>query len=389
MRPRPLPAAGRRLAAIAALVLACAPTALAEPSADELRTRRDTLAAQDAALGHDLARAERALAAGRARLDQARARHREALDGLERRLTAIYVTPDPSPLVEVLTGGDLAAAQAGLDLLEALGDRDRRLVGDYRAATAELRASEAAMQRRKDALVETRRELGVERQLVSGDLAVAMRRERIIAREARAATAPALTAGGGLTVTTPFGLPVAAPAATDSGSGGPTAPTGSARGLPTSFLEGRTLPGAAPVDAQTGAAVDSEPISATPQPTRAYPGLGVVGPAAGTPISGTLPTFTAVASWYGPGFTRERMASGEPYDPNAYSAASRTLRLGTLLRIGYGGRVVTVRVNDRGPYVKGRDLELSQAAAAALGLPGVGTVTVQILPGYSGPLTRA
>ena len=88
-----------------------------------------------------------------------------------------------------------------------------------------------------------------------------------------------------------------------------------------------------------------------------------------------------MASWYGPGFTRERMAGGEPYDPNAFSTASRTLRLGTLLRIGYGGRVVTVRVNDRGPYVRGRDLKLSQAAAAALGLPGVGTVTVQILPG--------
>jgi rare lipoprotein A (peptidoglycan hydrolase) len=43
---------------------------------------------------------------------------------------------------------------------------------------------------------------------------------------------------------------------------------------------------------------------------------------------------------------------------------------------------VTVKVNDRGPYVKGRDLMLSQAAAAALGIPGTGRVTVQILPGY-------
>ena len=113
------------------------------------------------------------------------------------------------------------------------------------------------------------------------------------------------------------------------------------------------------------------------------PGVGAVGPAAGTPTPSTLPTFHAVASWYGPGFTSEHLASGEPYDPNAFSAASRTLRLGTLLRVAYGGRVVTVRVNDRGPYVRGRDLNLSQAAAAALGLPGgIGTVTVQILPGY-------
>ena len=95
-----------------------------------------------------------------------------------------------------------------------------------------------------------------------------------------------------------------------------------------------------------------------------------------------------MASWYGPDYAGT-LASGEPYDPYAFSAASRTLRLGTLLRVAYGGRVVTVRVNDRGPYVRGRDLELSQAAAAALGLPGVGQVTAQILPAYSGPSPRS
>ena len=60
-----------------------------------------------------------------------------------------------------------------------------------------------------------------------------------------------------------------------------------------------------------------------------------------------------------------------------------------MLRVAYGGKAVTVKVNDRGPYVKGRDLMLSQAAAAALGIPGVGTVTVQILPGYGEPASRA
>jgi hypothetical protein len=378
MRSRlPLPA-GRRLSAIILVVLACAPAASAEPSADDLRAQRDALAVQDRSLTRALGRAEVALASGRARLDQARAHHRVALDGLARRLTAVYVTPAPSPVIEVLTGGDLDAAQAGLDLLQAIGNRDRELVETYRASVAELRAAEAAMRRRKDRAVAARRRLGVARQFVSGQLAVAVRRERALAGETRAAAAPALTTGGGFSVPVPFGLPRA-----------DAAPTGSTRGLPISFLEGRNLPGEAPVDAQTGAPVDSEPVAPGPQTTRAYPGIGTVGPAAGVPVEGSLPTFTAVASWYGPGFTRARMAGGEPYDPAAYSAASRTLRLGTLLRIGYGGRVVTVRVNDRGPYVKGRDLELSQAAAAALGLPGIGTVTAQILPGYAGPTTRA
>ncbi len=381
MRSRLLPAVVRRLAAAVSIVLACAPLALGEPSADALRNERDELVAQDAALGRDLARAQGALAIGRARLDRARAHHHEALSGLERRLTALYVTPDASPVIEVLTGGDLDEAQAGLDLLEALGNRDRALVESYRASTRALRVAEVGVQRRKDSLVAARRQLGVERQVVSGRLVTAIRRERAIVREARAAAAAELTTGGGFTVATPFGTPV--------GEVATTAPTESTRGLPASFLEDRSLPGQAPVDAQTGAAVDSEPIAAGPPVTRAYPGLGVVGPATGLPTTGTLPTFTAVASWYGPGFTRARMADGEPYDPNAYSAASRTLRLGTLLRIVYGGRVVTVRVNDRGPYVRGRDLELSQAAAAGLGLPGIGTVTVQILPTYSGPTMRA
>ena len=170
MRPRPLAAATRRLAALAALALACTPLAAGAPSADDLRVQRDALTVQDATLGNELARAESALAGGRARLDQARARHRAALGGLERRLTGIYVTPDPNPVVEVLTGGDLDSAQAGLDLLEALGNRDRDLVETYRESAVALRAAEGAVQRRKDRLVEARRRLGVERQIVARQL---------------------------------------------------------------------------------------------------------------------------------------------------------------------------------------------------------------------------
>jgi hypothetical protein len=271
-----MPAAGRGIAVLAAVVLACAPSALAGPSTDKLRGRSDVLAAQDATLGDELARAEGALAAGRARLDQAHARRRAALDGLARRLTAIYVSPEPSPVVEVLTGGDLTSAQAGLDLLEALGARDRRLVEEYRVSSAALRAAEAAMQRRKDALVEARRRIGVERRFVDGRLATAVRRERAITASARATTAPTLTTGGGIAVTSPLGLPVAGAPAGDTAA---TSTTGSARGLPESFLARRNLPGEAPVDARSGAAVDSDPAPAGPAATRAYPGLGVVGPA--------------------------------------------------------------------------------------------------------------
>jgi rare lipoprotein A len=79
-----------------------------------------------------------------------------------------------------------------------------------------------------------------------------------------------------------------------------------------------------------------------------------------------------LASWYGPGFEGLPTASGEPYDPYGYTAAHKTMPLGTDLVVRYGGRSVQVTVNDRGPYVGGRELDLSQGAAEAIGLTQAG-----------------
>lgn len=85
-----------------------------------------------------------------------------------------------------------------------------------------------------------------------------------------------------------------------------------------------------------------------------------------------------VASWYGPGFAGRPTASGERFDPSQLTAAHRTLPLGTLLRVEFNGRWIIVRVNDRGPYVKGRDLDLSRAAAEALGILSAGVARVRV-----------
>ncbi len=85
-----------------------------------------------------------------------------------------------------------------------------------------------------------------------------------------------------------------------------------------------------------------------------------------------------VSSWYGPGFAGNLTASGEVFNPQEYTAAHPYLPFGTLLEVCYVD-CVTVRVNDRGPYVHGRGLDLSQGAAQAIGLYGVDTVDVQIL----------
>jgi rare lipoprotein A len=91
-----------------------------------------------------------------------------------------------------------------------------------------------------------------------------------------------------------------------------------------------------------------------------------------------------LASWYGPGFKGLPTASGEPYDPHGYTAAHKTLPLGTDLVVNYGGRSVQVTVNDRGPYVGARELDLSRAAARDLGLTRVGVDYVEYYRGYRG-----
>jgi peptidoglycan lytic transglycosylase len=92
------------------------------------------------------------------------------------------------------------------------------------------------------------------------------------------------------------------------------------------------------------------------------------------------PLLEGVASWYGPGFHGKPTASGETYDQNRLTAAHPTLPLGTIIRVQneLNGRVVWVRVNDRGPYKKGRVLDLSRAAAERLGMVDEGTARVRI-----------
>jgi len=90
---------------------------------------------------------------------------------------------------------------------------------------------------------------------------------------------------------------------------------------------------------------------------------------------------TIMASWYGPKFHGKYTANGEVYDQMAFTAAHKTMSFGTLLKVTNprNGRSVIVRINDRGPYIEGRDLDLSKSAAIELGLlkKGVGRVKIQ------------
>ena len=104
------------------------------------------------------------------------------------------------------------------------------------------------------------------------------------------------------------------------------------------------------------------------------------------PADGSLPaglratgqSFSGLASWYGPGFDGRATASGAIYDMEGWTCASRDLPLGTMLVVSRNGKRLLLLVNDRGPYVPNRVLDLSHAAAVALGV-GVSPVTAEIV----------
>lgn len=115
-------------------------------------------------------------------------------------------------------------------------------------------------------------------------------------------------------------------------------------------------------------AVLSQGCSTAPRPIDRFPGypLGFVE--------------RGMASWYGPGFHGNKTANGERYDMYKLTAAHRTLPLGSVAVVHSltSGRQTTVRINDRGPFARGRVLDLSLAGAQALGMVGNGTDQVEL-----------
>lgn len=100
-------------------------------------------------------------------------------------------------------------------------------------------------------------------------------------------------------------------------------------------------------------------------------------------IPTTAPMALMVASWYGPRHAGNRTASGEIFDPSLLTAAHRTLAFGTRLRLSVAGRSCVVTVNDRGPYIQGRDLDISAEAAQQLGMieAGVAILEARVING--------
>jgi rare lipoprotein A (peptidoglycan hydrolase) len=126
------------------------------------------------------------------------------------------------------------------------------------------------------------------------------------------------------------------------------------------------------------ATLDAAPAQTSAPAAEPTPAPTVV-PAATLPsLSEPATGGIVVASWYGPGFYGNRTACGQIYTPEIVGVAHRTLRCGTLVVLEYRGRTTTVPVIDRGPYIAGRTLDLSNATRIAMGCPDLCTLSMRI-----------
>lgn len=102
--------------------------------------------------------------------------------------------------------------------------------------------------------------------------------------------------------------------------------------------------------------------------------------------------FRGIASWYGPDFHAKKTSNGEIYNMYAYTAAHKTLPMNTMVRVDNldNGKAVIVRINDRGPFVSGRIIDLSNKAAHVIGMVKKGTANVKVtVLGYNGKINSS
>ncbi len=126
-----------------------------------------------------------------------------------------------------------------------------------------------------------------------------------------------------------------------------------------------------------------------PQPPLPSPAVEPPAPPISLPAASATPSKAVRASYQGNTQAGHPTASGEPYDPNDLTAASRTLPIGSSVMVTNPatGRSVKVRINDRGPHIRGRSLDLSKRAAEKIGLTEKGVARVKVKRADSKPKT--
>ena len=324
-----------------------APAAAAKGTAADARARRTELLLRAAELTDRLETSEAGLVAAQLR----QARTAEALSGLQARRRARAVTA-----YMYGTGASVAALQAPSAYLEVVAAKEKELLSGWRATASELSRQQDQAEAALVQLRAARADLAAVQAELDAVIAAddARRTEELRLADAARRTAAARQAA-------------AVAAARSSGQLGvvTASPGGYA---PTPLDPAALLPRHRAATARQIALMRSIPFGPLP--------AGFALPA------GVVPTGQRIegnASWYGPGFNGRPTASGAIYDQEAWTVASKELPLGSLLVVGRGDRRVLLLVNDRGPYIDGRVLDLSAAAARALGVGGVAPVVAEVV----------
>ena len=329
------------LAALAGISTVGAPGARA---AGDPRSERAALLVRSAELHDRLESAQSGVVAAQMRRSRAQSALARMRDRMRKRAVRAYVKgPDTLSL----------AVNAPRAYLEVAAAKERQLVDGYRSASSEADAEQGRAEEAREELRRTSADLArVQAQLEAVIGAEDARRaaEERQADEARLAELARTSALSRTGSTGPAGTP---------------SPNGYAP---------------SPLDPQALVPRHREATERQLALMRRIP----FGPRApGSPLpAGLRPTGQRVvgnASWYGPGFNGRPTASGAIYDQEAWTVASKELPLGTFLLVTRGDRQVLLLVNDRGPYVGDRVLDLSAAAARALGLGGVGPVVADVV----------
>ncbi len=136
-----------------------------------------------------------------------------------------------------------------------------------------------------------------------------------------------------------------------------------------------------PGTAEPATGADAVKATLTPQEVIESPELAPAPPAPRVKVvPDVVQVITGEASWYGPGFYGNRTANGEIYRPGTMTAAHRTLPFGTKVRVTnlWNGRSAVIRINDRGPFVGHRVIDLGHGAASSLGLTASGIAQVRL-----------
>lgn len=350
-------------AALVAALLGVPVSVAAEPAPDlgQLQAELASATAQTESLSLALEQAAAADGGLRVALERLAEQHDRAQARLDARVRRVWITrrPDPmswvdglgSPGLRRLTQrGAAAAVTVDRELVEAVSEQSEAATALRTQAEAR---REALRARAVDALAAQERA----RVLLA-------RAESLVAAQVKAAAAQAASAAAAQVTAAAAQAERDRLAAVSLSLSAARATLDSASAAVTTAL----------TPAQTRrsrrAQVDEAPVVALVEAAgSAYP-LG---------YAPTGEVLHGLASWYGPGFVGSPTASGSPYDPERLTCAHKTLRLGTVIRVSANGRAVSCLVNDRGPYVGPRILDMSRAGSRILGFDGVQDVVIEIL----------